>query len=159
MKLYVTIVNNNFLLLSIFVTKSSILDVSQDLGKKLYLWSLKILKDVGGSPMIECNLEETWKTHTPRCSKNTFPEAFRIKSFASKACVPYFLSIFSFFSPNDSPSKTIKDIFKFHWKGSFCSWDIQIFVIFSPPFHTFQIQKDKWKWQNLWCHELACINL
>ena len=25
-------------------------------------------------------------------------------------------------------------------------------------FHTFQIQKDKWKQNNWWCHELACIN-
>ena len=31
-------------------------------------------------------------------------------------------------------------------------------VIFSLPFHIFQILKDKWKWNNLWCHELACIN-
>ena len=49
--------------------------------------------------------------------------------------------------------------FLFHWKSSFRSQDIQIFVIFSLHFHTFQIQKDKWKWNNLWCHELACINL
>ena len=33
------------------------------------------------------------------------------------------------------------------------------FVTFSLPFHTFQIQKDKWKWNNLWRHKLACINL
>ena len=33
------------------------------------------------------------------------------------------------------------------------------FCIFSLPFHIFQIQKGKWKWNNLWCHELACINL
>ena len=35
-------------------------------------------------------------------------------------------------------------------KSSFCSRDIQIFVISSLPFHTFQIQNDKWKWDNLW---------
>ena len=34
-----------------------------------------------------------------------------------------------------------------------------IFVIFSLSYQNFQIQKDKWKWDNLWCHELACINL
>ena len=61
------------------------------------------------------------------------------------------------FSPNDSPLKTEK-CFLFHLKNSFCSQDIQIFVIFYPPFHTFQIQKDKWKWNNL-CHDLTCINL
>ena len=39
--------------------------------------------------------------------------------------------------------------FLFHLKSSFRSRDIQIFVIFSIPFHTFQIQRDKWKWNNL----------
>ena len=33
-------------------------------------------------------------------------------------------------------------------KFSFHSRDIQIFVIFSLPFNTFQIHKDKWKWNN-----------
>ena len=32
------------------------------------------------------------------------------------------------------------------------------FCVFSLPFHTFQIQKVKWKWNNL-CHELTWINL
>ena len=50
------------------------------------------------------------------------------------------------FSQNDSPLKTI---FLFQLKSSFCSQDIQIFVIFFFPFHTFQIQKDKWKWNSL----------
>ena len=45
------------------------------------------------------------------------------------------------FSLNDSPSKTIKN-FLFHVKSSFRSRDIQVFVTFSLPFHTFQIQKD-----------------
>ena len=52
------------------------------------------------------------------------------------------------FSPNDSPLKTEK-CFLFYLKSSFRSRDIQIFVIFSLPFHTFQIQKDKWKWNTL----------
>ena len=71
-----------------------------------------------------------------------------------KAYVRYFYQIF-IFSPNDSPSKTMKFFIS---KSSFPSQDTQIFVIFSLPFHTFQTQKDKWK-RNLWCHELACINL
>ena len=62
-----------------------------------------------------------------------------------KACVCYFRSIF--FSPNDSPSKTVK-CFLFHLKISFHFWDIQIFVFFTLPFHFFQIQKEKWKWNN-----------
>ena len=62
------------------------------------------------------------------------------------------------FSPNDAPSKTMKKCILFNLKSSFHSWDFQIFVIFSLPFHTFLIQKDKWKWNNLY-HELAGINL
>ena len=50
-------------------------------------------------------------------------------------------------------------VFLFHLKSSFHSQDFQIFLIFSLSFHNFQIQKDKWKINNLWCHELACINL
>ena len=65
-----------------------------------------------------------------------------------RACVRYFLSNF-YFSPKDGPSKTMKSVFLFHLKSSFGSRDIQIFVIFSLPFHTFQIQKDKQKWNNL----------
>ena len=33
-----------------------------------------------------------------------------------------------------------------------------IFVIFPLPFPTFLIQKGKWNWNSLLCHELACIN-
>ena len=63
-----------------------------------------------------------------------------------------------FFSTNDNPLKTEK-CFLFHLKSSIRSRDIHIFVIFYLPFQAFQIQKDKWKWDNLWCHELTCINL
>ena len=63
---------------------------------------------------------------------------FRITMFGSwfkwfsmlvylKACVCYFLSIF-YFSPNDSPSKIMKNVFLFYLKSSFPSRDIQIFV-------------------------------
>ena len=52
------------------------------------------------------------------------------------------------FSPNDRPLKTEK-CFLFHQKNSFHSRDNQIFVFFSLPFHAFQIQKNKWKWNNL----------
>ena len=50
-----------------------------------------------------------------------------------KACVCYFLSNFYFSTYNDSPLKTEK-CFLFHLKSSFCTRDIQIFVIFSLPF-------------------------
>ena len=62
------------------------------------------------------------------------------------------------FSSNDRPSKTMMK-FLFHLKSFFRSWDIQTFVIFFLSFHTFQIQESKWKWNNLWCHRLACIKL
>ena len=44
-----------------------------------------------------------------------------------KACVRYFLSSF-YFSLNDNPLKTIKNVFLFHLKSSFRSRDIQVFV-------------------------------
>ena len=53
--------------------------------------------------------------------------------FSFKACVRYFLSKF-YFSPNDGPSKTMKNIFLFHLKSSFRSRNIQFFVFFSPSF-------------------------
>ena len=62
------------------------------------------------------------------------------------------------FSPNVRPSKTMKNVFLFHRKSSFRFRDIQFFVIFSLLFHTFQIQKGEWKWNNL-CHKLSCIKL
>ena len=78
--------------------------------------------------------------------------------YYSKLVSTIFYQIF-IFSPNDSPSQTVKSAFFFHLKSSFCFRDIQIFVIFPLPFHIFQIQKDKWKWNNLWCLQLAYINL
>ena len=53
------------------------------------------------------------------------------------------------FSRNDSPLKTMKNVFLFYLKNSFRSRDIKIFEIFFLPFHTFQIQKGKWKSNNL----------
>ena len=38
------------------------------------------------------------------------------------------------FSPNDSPSKTMKNVFLFHLKSSFRSRDIQIFYFRLPLF-------------------------
>ena len=69
-----------------------------------------------------------------------------------------FLSFFYFFTKK-KPFKNYEKCFLFHLKSSFHSRDIQIFVIFSLPLHSFQIQKDKWKWKNLWSHQLTCINL
>ena len=60
-----------------------------------------------------------------------------------KACVCYFLLNFYFFTKWE-PFKNYEKCL-FHLECSFHSWDIQMFVIFSLPFHSFQIQKGKWK--------------
>ena len=65
-----------------------------------------------------------------------------------KAFVCYFYQIF-IFSPNDSLLKTMENVFFFHLKSSFRSWVIQNFVIFSLPFHNFQIRRDQSKYNNL----------
>ena len=49
-----------------------------------------------------------------------------------KACVLYFLSNF-YFSPNDNPSKTVKDVFYFILKALFVL-EIFIFLYFCLPF-------------------------
>ena len=72
---------------------------------------------------------------------------------------PLFFIKFLFFHQMIALQKRFEKCFSFHLKSFFHSWDIQIFVIFPLPFYTFEIQKNKWKWNNLWCHELACINL
>ena len=51
--------------------------------------------------------------------------------FITKACIQYFSSNF-YFSPNDSPTKTMKN-FLFHLQSSFRSQDIQVFVFLSSP--------------------------
>ena len=67
--------------------------------------------------------------------------------FSLKLVSAVFHQIF-IFSLNDGTSKTVKNVFFFYLKSSFRSRDIQIFVFFPLPFHFFQIQKDKWKWNN-----------
>ena len=82
---------------------------------------------------------------------------FQPSIISIKACVCYFLSNFYFFIKLQ-PFKNYEKCFLFHQKSSFCSRDIQFFVIFCLPFHTFQLEKDKWKWNNFRCHELTGIN-
>ena len=76
----------------------------------------------------------------------------------AQSLCPLFFIKFLFFT-KCYPFKNFEKCILFHLKSYFRSRDIQIFVIFPLPFHTFQIQKNKWTWNNLWCHELACINL
>ena len=58
-----------------------------------------------------------------------------------------FYQFFYFFTKWE-PFKNYEKCFLFHLKSSFCSGDIQIFVIFSLLLHSFQIQNDKWEWNN-----------
>ena len=78
-----------------------------------------------------------------------------------KASVRYFLSNF-YFWPNDSPSKTMKNVFffLFHLKISFRSRDIQVFVfpsspLFPPASHCFR----GWSKINLKVYDaINCLN-
>ena len=63
----------------------------------------------------------------------------------------------SFFSPNDNPSKTMKNDFYFIEKALFL-FEILKYLVCFLYFYTLHIQKDKWKWNSSWCRELACIN-
>ena len=99
----------------------------------------------------------TWTMWSYINSKVFHPSSIVLKIQNLNLVSGIFYQIF-ILEPNNSLSKTEK-CFLFHLKSSFHSRDIQFFIIFSLPFHTFQIQKDKWKWNDLWCHELACINL
>ena len=64
------------------------------------------------------------------------------------------------FLSNDRSSKTmkLKKLLFISSKKLFLISRYSFFVISSLPFH-FPDQKGKWKWNNLWCHKLACINL
>ena len=75
-----------------------------------------------------------------------------------KNLCPLFFVKFLFFYQMIALPKPWK-MFFFHLKSSFRSRDIKVFVFFPLPSHTFQIQKDKSKWNNLWCHKSTCINL
>ena len=55
---------------------------------------------------------------------------------SSKLVSAIFYQIF-IFSSNERPSKTMQNVFLFHLKSFFCSWDIQTFVIFSLLFQNF----------------------
>ena len=65
-----------------------------------------------------------------------------LSSSASLKIVSTIFNKIFIFPPNDSPLKTIKNVFFFLQKSSFGSQDIHIFVILFLPFYTFQIQKD-----------------
>ena len=92
-------------------------------------------------PKVELNIARYWKS--------SLLDTGKLQHHCHlKAQVCYFLSNFYFFN-KWWPFKNYKKCFLFHQKSSFCSQDIQIFLIFSIPFHTLQIQEDKWEWNNI----------
>ena len=82
-----------------------------------------------------------------------------VSATALKACVHYFLSIFSFFN-KWQPLKNYEKFFLFHLKSSFHSRDIQIFVhlsssLFFPVSHCFR----GWLTKNLKVYDaINCLN-
>ena len=98
-----------------------------------------------------------WRTISWWKNINENKNLMKIADTSFKACVCYFFSHFYYFT-KWWHFKNYEKCFLLHLKTSFRSQDIQILEILSLPFQTFQIQKDKLKWNNLWCHELACIN-
>ena len=109
MKLYLTTFNNNFLLLLFFCHNELHLRCFTGLKLNILFMIIEYSKRCQGIPAWSSAalLGKTWKTHSSRWHKHTFPEAFCIKYFAFNACVYYFYQTF-IFPPNDSPSKTIR---------------------------------------------------
>ena len=106
---------------------------------------------------------EIFKIYASRYSENAVPICLFLDFFVKH--FPNYLELMSaifhqifIFSPNDSPSKTMKCFF-ISSKKLFLFLKYSNFCKFFLSFPHFQIQKDKWKWNDLWCHELACINL
>ena len=79
----------------------------------------------------------------------------RWSRFIFKAGARYFYHFFIFL-PNDSSSKTMKNVF-FYLKSASRSQYIQIFVIFT--FHSTLSRFKRTNASGIICHELACINL
>ena len=104
----------------------------------------------GGKGNTKTGISQEWKKFF-RLNKKTFFMIF-------KAPVCYFSSNLTF-SPNGSPSKTIKKMSFISSKKLFLFSRYSVFCNFTLPFYISQIQKDTWNWNNLWCYELACINL
>ena len=77
--------------------------------------------------------------------------------YVLKACVCYFLSKF-YFSPNDSPSKTMKNVFYFIEKALFIVEIFKSFVYSSSPLFSLSaiaLEDDSRKILSLWYHQLS----
>ena len=81
----------------------------------------------------------------------------KIWSFIWKLVSAIFIS-FLFFHQMITLQK-LWSVFYFIKKALFVLQIFKVLYFFPLLFHTFQIEKDKWKWNNMWCHEVTCINL
>ena len=98
------------------------------------------------------NMEHIWGLFSARASNSPF---LSLHGYLHLKLVCTIFIRFLFFDQLIALQKLLK----VGSKKLFSFSRYSVFAIFSLPFHTFQIQKDYWKWNNLWCHELACINL
>ena len=79
-------------------------------------------------------------------------------SFSIKACVRYFLSKF-YFSPNDNPSKTMKNVLYFIYKALFDLETFKFFYSFFPSFSPVSHCFRGWSKINLKvCDVINCLN-
>ena len=99
-------------------------------------------------------VNERWKV--ARVKFEVLLSLSQFRKFILKLVSAIFYQIF-ICSSSDRLSKTMKNVFYFILKALFV---LEIFkFLYFFHFYTVQIQKSKWKWNNLWCHKLACINL
>ena len=122
------------------------------------LWFLRVPLNLGELKNLGCRNWATWAMCSVLIKKDVTPWISALANSNNfKACVRYVLSNF-FFHQMIALEKLWK-VFFISSKKLFSFLRYSSFSICSLPFHTFQIQKDKCKWNNLWCHELTCINL
>ena len=77
--------------------------------------------------------------------KKIFKYSYMVTNF--KACVRYYLVLHQMIV-----LQKLWKMFFMTYKNPFCSRVIQIFVIFSLLFHTSQVQKCRWKWNNFFLY-------
>ena len=83
---------------------------------------------------------------------------FQVSIVKFKARVRFVYQVF-IFSPNDSPLKKLWEMFFVSSKKLFSFSRYSIFCGFFPSFSHFLDPKGQMEVENLWCHELTCINL
>ena len=133
-------------------------------GNELTLWfitvvKLVLLRNVTDSKWCKMRIaQRNWKEYIEKLPSPILDHA-NCYRFVFTIATKSLCSLFFYFFTKCYSFKNYEKCLLFYLKSSFRSWDIQIIVIFSVPFQTFQIQKDKWERNNSSCHKLGCINL